>query len=83
MVDRIESAVEMRQHHPVRRGMGRECRDIRSGAADVGLEVGGDQSRMGLDAIEDAGQQRLLQTAGAQPADRGYRDRNQQDHGDG
>jgi hypothetical protein len=38
---------------------------------------------MRLDAIEHARQQRLLQVAMAQPSDRGYRERNQQDHRDG
>jgi hypothetical protein len=49
----------------------------------VGLQFGGDETRMRLDAIEDARQQRLFQVAIAQPADRGYCDRDQKDHREG
>src|SRR2546430_11732459 len=39
-----------------------------------------DLPRMRLNAVAGAQQQRLLQVAIAQPADRGYRDGDQQDH---
>jgi hypothetical protein len=56
---------------------GRKRRNVGARAADIGLEIGRNELRMCLDAIERARQQRLLQAAIAQPSDRGYRDRNQ------
>ena len=73
----------MRAHQPLQRRGGAKPGDIATSPRDVGFEVGGDQPRMGFDAIEDARQQRLLHAAIAQPSDRGDRDRNQQDHRDG
>ena len=52
-------------------------------AANVGVQFGRDEPGVRLDAIEHARQQRLFQVAMAQPSDRGYRERNQQDHCDG
>ena len=52
-------------------------------AANVRIQFGGDESGMCLDAIEHARQQRLFQVAMTQPSDRGYRERDQQDHRNG
>jgi len=58
-------------------------RDIRTRPADIGLKFRGNHPRMGFDPVEDARQQRLFQTAVAQPSDRGDCDRDQKNHRDG
>ena len=60
-----------------------KTRDIPDRARRIVFEVRCDLPRMRLDAVAGAQQQRLFQVAIAQPADRGYRDRDQQDHRDG
>ena len=80
VVDRINSAIEMGQHHAMRGGVRGERRDVGPRATHIGLQIRGDQPRMGLDAIEHARQQRLFQAAVAEPSDRGDRDCDQQDH---
>ena len=60
-----------------------EARDISGRAGRIIFEVGRDLPRMRLDAVAGAQQQCLLQVAIAQPADRGYRDGDQQDHRNG
>ncbi len=79
-VDGIDAACLMRANEAVYCNRGPEAGDVAARAAHVGLQVGRDELRMRLDAIENARQQRLLQAAIAQPADRGDCDRNQQDH---
>ena len=68
---------------PVDRRQALKGRNVAGAAANVGIQFGGDEPGMRLDAIEHARQQRLFQVAIAQPSDRGYRERNQQDHRDG
>ena len=82
-IDRIDAAGETRPDQPVQCGRGPKACDVAARAAHMGLQIGGDEPRMRLDAVEDARQQRLLDAAIAQPSDRGDRDRNQQDHRDG
>ena len=83
MIDAVIATGEMGAHQPLQRRGGAIAGDIAASPRDIGFEVGGDQPRMGFDAIEDARQQRLLYAAIAQPPDRGDRNRNQQDHRDG
>jgi hypothetical protein len=81
-VNGIDTACQVRADQAVQRGCGFISRDIAAGPGRVGFEIGYEEPRMRLDAIEDARQKRLFQTAIAQPSDRGYRDRDQHDHRD-
>lgn len=82
VVDRIDAASKVRADHSVQRGCGSEARDIAAGAANVGLQVGGEKRCMRLYPIQHARQDRSFEVAIAQPADRKHRDRHQHDHGD-
>src|SRR5258708_20939912 len=79
-IDRIHAAIEMRAHQTSDRRQAVKGRDVAASAADMGLQFDADQTRMGLDPVGHAGQDRLFQAAIAQPSDRGYRGRDQRNH---
>src|SRR5258708_37933814 len=83
VIDRIHPVIETGAHHSNHRREPLKGRNVVARGADIGFQIGGDEPRMGLDAIEHARQKRLFHAAIAQPSDRGYRDRNHQDHRDG
>ena len=83
LIGRIDAAIEAGAHQAADRRQAVKGGNVAGPAANMRVQFGGDEPGMGLDAIEHAGQQRLFQIAMAQPSDRGYRERNQQDHRDG
>jgi len=72
----------MRADQSVQRGCGSKARDIAAGAANMGLQVGGEKRCMRFYPIQRARQERTFEVAIAQPADRKHRDRHQHGHGD-
>ncbi len=80
LIGRIDAAIETGTHQAMDRRQAVKGGNVAGSAAHMRVQLGGDKPGMRLDAIEHAGQQRLLQVAIAQPSDRGYRERNQQDH---
>ncbi len=83
LIDRIDPAIETRAHQAGDRRQALKGRYVGGAAANVGIQFGGDETRMRLDPIQHAWQQGLFQVAIAQPSDRGYRDRDQRNHRDG
>jgi hypothetical protein len=83
LIGRIDSAIEAGAHQAGDRGEAVKGCDVAGGAADVGIQFGCDETRMGFDAVKDARQQRLFQIMIAEPSDRRHRDRHQQNHRDG
>ncbi|MDP1868367.1 MAG: hypothetical protein Q8L13_18780 [Bradyrhizobium sp.] len=79
----IDTACHARANQSVQRSGVSITGDIATYSGDVGFQVSCDQPRMRLHTIKDAWNDRLFKAAMAQPSDRGYRERNQQDHRDG
>ena len=81
-IDWIGAAGLAGAYQPVEGGAGFQACDIAPGTSDIGFEVGRDQPRLALDAIQHARQQRLFEAAIVQPADRGHCDCDQRNHCD-
>ena len=82
-VNGIDAAGKTCADQPVQCRRRSEAGDVAARAADIGLQIESDEPRMRLGPVEDARQDRLLQAAIVQPADRGNRDRDQRNHRDG
>ena len=83
MINRIDAIVEMGVDHAAHGGIGAERHDVGMRAVGLGFELGGEQPRLGFDAIDHARQERPFKAVMAQPPDRGDRNRDQQNHRDG
>ena len=82
-IDGIDPAIETRAYQSRYRSQATKGRNIAAPGANLGLQLVGDKSRMGLDPVEHPRQHGLFQASIAQPSDRGYRDRHQRNHRDG